>query len=162
MKVFEKVSEWAHTLGIRLLRYLDDWLIVAESKETCFSHLRCLLAFLDTLGVVVNEKKSEFVPTQTIQYLGMHLDTIQSLVSPSPERVQSLRERVRKFILGEDRSAHMWESILGTRSSMEKIVPWGRLRMRYMQWQLKRAWSPSQSPDIIIHPSIKVQADLKW
>ena len=65
-KVFEKVSEWAHTRGIRLLRYLDDWLITAENKETCLSQLKSLLAFLNTLGVVVNEKKSEFSPTQSI------------------------------------------------------------------------------------------------
>ena len=29
-KVFALVSEWAHRRGSRLLRYLDDWLVVAE------------------------------------------------------------------------------------------------------------------------------------
>ena len=35
-RVFNLVSEWTHTKGIRLLRYLDDWLVVAES--VCLLH----------------------------------------------------------------------------------------------------------------------------
>ena len=101
-KVFNLVSEWAHIRGIRLLRYLDDWLIIATDKETCLLQLKSLLTFLNSLGVMVNEKKSEFNPTQVIQYLGMQMDTIRSLVFPSPERVKSLNERMERFLLGKD------------------------------------------------------------
>ena len=31
-KVFAAVSTWAHSHGIRLLRYLDDWLVLASSE----------------------------------------------------------------------------------------------------------------------------------
>ena len=86
-KVFELVSEWAHIRGIRLLRYLDDWLIIATSKELCRLQLESLLAFLNILGVVVNRKKSEFTPTQSIQYPGMQMDTSQALIYPSLEKV---------------------------------------------------------------------------
>ena len=159
-KVFNLVSEWAHIRGIRLLRYLDDWLIIATCKETCLSQLKSLLAFLNALGVVVNEK-SEFRPVQLIQYLGMQIDTKRALVYPSPERIENLRKRIEMFLLGVDQSAHVWERILGTLASMEKIVPGGRLRMRFMQWQLKSNWSPSESPNIVIRPSDNVIADLK-
>ena len=32
-RVFAAVSAWAHSHGIRLLRYLDDWLILASSER---------------------------------------------------------------------------------------------------------------------------------
>ena len=32
-QVFVTISSWAHAHGIRLLRYLDDWLILASSED---------------------------------------------------------------------------------------------------------------------------------
>ena len=161
-KVFNLVSEWAHIRGIRLLRYLDDWLIIAACKETCKKQLQLILNFLNALGVVVNVEKSELHPVQLIQYLGLQIDTKRALICPSPERVTTLRSRIETFLHGIDQTAHMWEKILGTLASMEKVVPGGRLRTRFMQWQLKRNWSPTESPNIVISPSNNVIADLKW
>ena len=42
--------------------------------------------------------------------------------------------------------ARQWEVLLGHLSSLEKLVPRGRLRLRSMQWQLKTFWSPEDDP----------------
>ena len=55
--VFATVSAWAHSRGVRLLRYLDDWLVLASP------HVRDLL-LCHSLGVVLNDKKSEFTPSR--------------------------------------------------------------------------------------------------
>ena len=31
--VFSLILEWAHLRGVRLLHYLDDWLVIAESQS---------------------------------------------------------------------------------------------------------------------------------
>ena len=57
-----------------LRRYLDDWLIPAHSREAVLRSLDTALSLCRELGIVVNPAKSNFVPTQRVQYLGTVLD----------------------------------------------------------------------------------------
>ena len=61
-RVFAAVSAWAHARGIRLLRYLDDWLVLSSSEKKAKESIRELLSLCRTLGIVINEKKSDLVP----------------------------------------------------------------------------------------------------
>ena len=74
-RVIAAVSAWTHSHGIRLLRYLDDWLLLAYSKREAKQAVQSLLSLCHTLGIVINEKKSDLVPSQTAKYLGMTIDT---------------------------------------------------------------------------------------
>ena len=58
-RVFAAVSAWAHARGIRLLRYLDDWLVLSSSEKKAKESIRELLSVCRTLGIVINEKKSD-------------------------------------------------------------------------------------------------------
>ena len=82
-RVFAAVSAWAHSHGIRLLQYLDDWLILASSEREAKQAVQSLLSLCRTLGIVINEKKSDLVPSQTAKYLGMTIDTEAGKVFPS-------------------------------------------------------------------------------
>ncbi len=44
--------------GMRILNYLDDWLILAQSRDTLLSHIDSLLIHLESLGLCVNRRKS--------------------------------------------------------------------------------------------------------
>ena len=48
-------------LGIRIFYYLDDWLLVAESKELLELHLQTTLQWTQDLGFLENWKKSSLV-----------------------------------------------------------------------------------------------------
>ena len=59
--------------------------------------------------------------------------------------------------------ARQWEVLLGHLSSLEKLVPRGRLRLRSMQWQLKTIWSPEDDPpDLPVELTQEVREDLSW
>ena len=77
------MSAWAHSHRIRLLRYLDDWLVLAYLEREAKQAVQSLLSLCRTLGIVINEKKSDLVPLQTAKYLGMTIDTEASKVFPS-------------------------------------------------------------------------------
>ena len=87
-RVFAAVSAWAHARGIRLLRYLDDWLVLSSSEKKAKESIRELLSICRTLGIVINEKKSDLVPSQSAKYLGMTIDTGAGKVFPSLARVE--------------------------------------------------------------------------
>ena len=48
-RVFAVVSAWAHTHGIRLLRYLDDWLVLSSSEREAKQAVQSLLSLCRTL-----------------------------------------------------------------------------------------------------------------
>ena len=94
-RVMAPVSAILHSLGIRMRRYLDDWLVQSSSRE---SLLRMVLDLCRELGIVVNPEKSNLVPSQVIQYLGVIINTQSFLASPSP-RIQTSINRQRISVL---------------------------------------------------------------
>ena len=82
-RVFAVVSAWAHSHGIRLLRYVDDWLVLSSSEREAKQVVRSLLSVCRTLRIVINEKKSDLLPSQTAKYLGVTIDTEAGKVFPS-------------------------------------------------------------------------------
>ncbi len=51
--------------GVRILNYLDDWLILAQSRDTLISHIDSLLIHLESLELCVNMQKSVLTPSQS-------------------------------------------------------------------------------------------------
>ncbi|KAL0187217.1 hypothetical protein M9458_018887, partial [Cirrhinus mrigala] len=79
-------------LGIRILNYLDDWLILA--------HLDVVLNHLAQLGLQVNCEKSKLSPVQRISFLGVELDSVSMSAHLSPERAQSVLSCATTFRCG--------------------------------------------------------------
>ncbi len=91
-RVFTKVVEAAlvplREAGIRILNYLDDWLILAQSRALLCEHRDMVLSHLSRLGLQVNREKSKFSPTQRISFLGMELDSVNLTARLSEERAE--------------------------------------------------------------------------
>ena len=157
------MSVWAHSHGIRLLRYLDDWLILASSEQETKQAVQSLLSLCRTLGIVINEKKLDLVPLQTAKYLGMTIDTEAGKVFPSLAQVEKFLMVAETFCTMVAPLAQLWQVILGHLASLEQLVPHGRLRMRSLQWHLKAHWSPESGPPSLPVPLPReVRRDLSW
>ena len=162
-RVFAAVSAWAHARGIRLLRYLDDWLVLSSSEKKAKESIRELLSLCRTLGIVINEKKSDLVPSQSAKYLGMTIDTGAGKVFPSLARVEKFLAVAERFCSMQSPPAQLWQVILGHLALLERLVPHGRLRMRSLQWHLKSQWSPeSDAPSLPVALPEEARRDLSW
>ena len=95
---------------------------------------------------MINEKKSDLVPSQAAKYLGMTIDTGAGKVFPSLARVEKFLSVAERFCSMQSPPAQLWQVILGHLASLERLVPHGRLRMRSLQWHLKTQWSPESDP----------------
>ena len=92
------MSAWAHTRRIRLLRYLDDWLVLASSGAVARQHVRELLLLCHSLGIVINGEKSDLLPLQSATYLGMTIDTVAAKVFPTLARVKKVLSVAEQFL----------------------------------------------------------------
>ena len=162
-RVFAAVSAWAHARGIRLLRYLDDWLVLSSSEKKAKESIRELLSLCRTLGIVINEKKSDLVPSQSAKYLGMAIDTGAGKVFPSLARVEKFLTVAERFCTMQSPPVQLWQVVLGHLASLERLVPHSRLRMRSLQWHLKSQWSPeSDPPSLPVALPGEARRDLSW
>ena len=86
-------------------------------------------------------------PSQEATYLGIKLDTVAGLARPSDKRLTKWISITKEFIDKESPPAIQWLQLPGHQVSLEKLVPYGRVRIRPNQWQLKLHWyQRNQSP----------------
>ena len=162
-QVMASVSAILHSWGIRMRRYLDDWLVQSSSRESLLRDLRVVLDLCHELelGIVVNPAKSHLVPSQVVQYLGVVVDLQSFRASPSPERVARLRSQANAFLSCADPPASTWLSLLGMLSSLSHLVPGGRLRVRSLQLCLHQAWDRGDQSVRIPWTPVCLR-DLQW
>ena len=153
-RVMAPVSSIMHRLGYRLLRYLDDWLILGSSLEEIIVARDTLLALCQVLGIRINVAKSHLVPSQTATYLGMRIQSPLSRVFPTSERILKVLQQVEEFLSAPLQPVTLWRSLLGRMSSLSLLVPGARLRMRALQLCLHRAWD-FQDEDKMVYSEIK-------
>ena len=146
-------------LGLRMFYYLDDWLLVAESKELLESHLQTALRWTQDLGFLVNWEKSALVPQRLPSYLGAQLDFPNMLTRPLEHRVLSLQTVIRDLLNRRLATALLWQKFLGHLASFVDLVPHCRLLMRPLQLHLLRFFTPSVDPPdrlVPLSPEIRV------
>ena len=78
-----------HT-GIIIHQYLDDWLAIARSHQTCLRHTQELVQLCRNLGWLVNLEKSELDQKQVFDFVGYQFDHQSGQVRPTQERWQTL------------------------------------------------------------------------
>ena len=98
-RVFALISEWAHQRGVRLLCYLDDWLVIVESMTLFLQHRYLVLQLCRDLGIDVIWEKSDLQPYTHVQYLGMLIDMCLENVFPSVARLARFREVATSVLL---------------------------------------------------------------
>ena len=134
------VSAFLHRSGIHIRRYLDDWLIKTSSGDLVLQALDSILQLCCMLGIVVNERKPNLVPSQRITYLGMLLDSLVFRAFPSQPKVEKLLLIGEEFLSSVVQPASSWQALLGVLCSLTPLIPGGRLCMRSLQLLLHYSW----------------------
>ena len=132
-RVMAPVSAFLHRLGIRVRRYLDNWLVQASSQDLVLQALDSVLQLCQVLGIVVNRDKFNLVPSQRIVYLIMVLDSLSFRASTSRPRVEKLLLIGEEFLSTATQPVSSWWVLLGVLSSLTPLVPGGRLHMWSLQ-----------------------------
>ena len=160
-RVMAPVSSILHSWGIRMCRYLGDWLVQSSSRESLLQDLQVVLSLCWELCIVINPEKSNLKPSQVVQYLGVIVNAQTFVASPSPERVSRLQSTAGVFLSSAAPPASLWLSLLGMLSSMAHLVPGGRLHMQSLQLCLHQSWDRvDQSTRIPWSPDCL--RDLRW
>ena len=126
-RVMAPVSAMLHSLGVWILRYLCDWLVLASSQTGFVGKgysSRSLSPFRHY------HQSRQITPFSFSTYLGMVIQSQTLTAFPSPERVSTLLLQIEEFLSCRRLNVILWRSLLGRLSSLSLLVPGGRLRVR--------------------------------
>ena len=143
-KILKPVLAYAHLHRVKLHMYLDDWLLNPGTRQEAHEQTSWLRSLCQKLGLVINLEKSDLIPSQVSTYLGIELDTSVGLARPSLKRLTNWLSVAEEFTAQQSPPAVQWLQVLGHLVSLEKLVPYGRIRIRPIQWQLRLQWNQSK------------------
>ena len=96
--VMAPVSAILHSLGIRMRRYLDTWLVQSSSQESLLEVLLPVLRLCHDFGIVIHPRYSNLIPSQVVQYLWVVIDSTSFRASPSVEHISRLQSTAAVFL----------------------------------------------------------------
>ncbi len=136
-RVFTKVVEGALTplreVGVRILNYLDDWLILAQSREQLADPRDLVLRHLSQLGLWANWEKSKLSPVQRISFLVVELDSVSMTARLMEERAQAVLNCLSSYRGRNVVPLKQFQRLLGHMASAAAVKLLGLLHVRPLQ-----------------------------
>ena len=114
--VFTKTSRAAvvvlRSLGSRLIIYIDDILIMAESTLKAKDHTEGLIFLLENLGFIINYPKSQLTPCKEIDFLGFTVNSeTMTMCLPAEKKIKKTRSEEKKLLEQPNQPALHWYSL---------------------------------------------------
>lgn len=105
-----------------ILHYLDDFLIVADTKEQCQTYLDLFLVLCKDMGIPISEKKTT-KPSQVLVFLGVQLDSVKQLSQLPLDKLQLYSNDLYSVMHTRSISKRDLQSLIGKLSWAAAVVP---------------------------------------
>ena len=162
-KSLAPVIQLLRSQGIQVHAYLDDWIIQATSQEQSLEHTQHVLQLLQSLGWTINWAKSMLQPSRILDFLGLHFNLEQALISPPASFLPTLTEVLSRLSPSTVMSARKVSSIISRMSHFAPFITSGRLHLRFLQFWFKHQWTQHrQSWDTPIQLDSDFLFYLRW
>jgi hypothetical protein len=133
-KLFKPLlARWGEQ-GIRVALYLDDGLIVANTRAECARAVDIVRADLRAAGAVEATAKCIWEPTQVICWLGVNIDLRQFSLAITEKRISSALSTITQLLRTRLVAGRERLKVVGKIISMLVVLgPMGQLRTRSLQ-----------------------------
>ena len=132
-KLVRQVVEDLRRKGVRLVFYLDDFLVLARSKAESVKHTRVLVQSLKDHGFFINEKKSVLEPSFQQEFLGAVVDSESMEFRVPKKKLKKFLKEARRFLRkGEKRellTVRQLAGLIGKLQSLAIAMDQTRLRL---------------------------------
>ena len=141
--------------GIRIHQYLDDWLVRARSHGI-------LVKNVSRARLAGEHRQVRTGTEQVFNFVGYQFDLRSGRVRPTPDRWQSLQDKIQTLLSMLACPVRQFMSLIGLITATEKQVYLGRLHMRPIQWHLKNNWRIPESLEKVIPLPRSLHTHLQW
>lgn len=150
--------------GIRIVIFIDDCIILGDSKESCQQNGEFVLRTFIQLGFLINWEKSKLIPSQEVEFLGMIINTVSMEFRVPHKKVQDIKNLAEMLLVSYQNSKEIptrtVAQLLGKIAAVEMAVFPARLKSRSLlankNNNLHKGWKGS------MRLSHKAAEELKW
>ena len=161
-KLMKPVVALLRRLGIRIILYLDDMLLMAEAESKVKGDFNTAVFLLTSLGFIVNMEKSIGSPSQQIEFLGFKVDSRKMTIALPTQKLVSLRCQARHMRAARQTTVREISQMLGSMVAAHPAILPAPLHYRQLErtksFYLRQGWSFDDM--VPVSPSMK--SDLSW
>jgi hypothetical protein len=162
-KILKTVMAFLRRKGIRLVIYLDDILVLNESKEGLVADVNTVLELLQSLGFLINWEKSIIAPTQVIEYLGLIVDSNDPSFSLPCAKAAAVRKMCETALSEGKVSLRTIASIQGNFAWAIPAIPFAQAHYRSLQrFYISNAQRVDFNLEAKVRLSPSAALDLEW
>ena len=162
-KVLKPAIELLRAIGIRLVIYMDDMLIMAHSNQMLREQIYQVLFLIENLGFIINSKKSLLSPTQEIEFLGMIVNSQTMEIKLPGQKIKMIRLEARQMLDHPQPTAQRVSQLLGKLNATSPALQMTPLFCCSVQSCLKQALAPNPlNYQAVVNLSDQALEDLKW
>ncbi|XP_062575409.1 uncharacterized protein LOC134237319 [Saccostrea cucullata] len=147
---------------MRLVIFLDDILIMNQTKEGALKDGERAVNLLESLGFLINFKKSNLVPSQVLEYLGFKIDSSIMTLSLPLEKTKKIRTICQEVFSSNPVSVRKLSEVIGNLTASIQAVYPAPLHYRHLQMAKNQIFSQYQDYNAQVLLTLEAQRDLLW
>ena len=158
-KVIRPVVQYLRSLGLKVVAYVDDFILLAI-PGLITAHSDDLLHTLLDLGLSINCDKSVLIPSSEIDFIGyvLFLDLDHPVICVQNSRLKKLKRCLRQLLTSENITARRLARIAGQCVSMSKVIVPAKLLLR----EVYRVLASHQGWDSLVVLTPPARVELQW
>ena len=132
-KLLKPVVDFLRQNGCHLIIYLDDMLMLHQDRAQLQQMTQLTCQLFESLGLIVNQKKSILIPTRELEFLGFHLCSLTMRLSIPSEKLRKIQQDVKHTLGKESVSVREIARFMGKTTATVRAIPLAPLHYRALQ-----------------------------
>ena len=156
-RLTQAITRMMERRGFTVLAYVDDFLIIADTKVECQHAYDELIKLLGELGFQINWDKA-VGPCQRLTFLGIEIDTVCRQLTLPKRKLCELRLLLSKTMAKRSITKRDLQSLVGKLNFAARVVFGGRTFLR----RIIDTVNLMQRPHHHVRINAQLRADLEW
>eukprot|EP01108_Squamamoeba_japonica_P004922 TRINITY_DN385_c0_g1_i6.p1 TRINITY_DN385_c0_g1~~TRINITY_DN385_c0_g1_i6.p1 ORF type:complete len:775 (+),score=76.17 TRINITY_DN385_c0_g1_i6:1103-3427(+) len=172
-RVIKPVLAFLHRQGIRVLSFLDDFLLAARTRQQSRLHTLLTVSTLRSLGLSPSDVKSELEPTPSLIFLGFRLDTVKWTIAIPLDKLRAIRADARQVLRHHHNQTLSIRRVASLVGKLVAAAPASQVAMarrlslqRVVSFAVRRGARARQPPSMIWSSLVQLSAtalrDCRW
>lgn len=155
------ITHWRRK-GLFVTNYLDDFVIMAPTKEAAIAARAIVEADLERLGLSREPTKGSWEPSQRVHVLGLIIDSARGTVEVPQDKIEEAKDLLKQLCTKETTPARTMATVAGKLISFSRAFLPARLYTRSLFSAIdamhRRPWEWDRPVQI----SAQIKSDAQW
>lgn len=162
-KLMKPVIAFLREKGFLSVVYLDDFLLMGKNFVDCQENVAFTIKILESLGFIINYKKSVLIPSKICKFLGFIYNSENMSISIPDNKKEQLIKFINSIIYTEKCKIRQFARLIGKLISVCPAVQYGWLYTKMLERQKYLALQKcSLDYNQTIEISSEICRDLRW